>query len=148
MNKKIKFTTDETKLISKYNLNQFGGYLNVRESLRHTCDVSELPNKPHFNRFSGDVTLLNQFGTNLLKSINQQSRWILNHQYEYEYGYKTGYMKNVRALRKNVRDYDRLCYLFIKLFPKEYMILILDYNNVDIEPKMISNLKTCKILLK
>ena len=148
MNKKIKFTTNETKLINKYNLNQFGGYLKAFTSKEHTCDVSELPNKPHFNRFSGDITLLNQFGTNLLKSINQQSRWILNHQYEYEYGYKTGYMKNVRALRKNVRDYDRLCYLFIKLFPKEYMILILDYNNVDIEPKMISNLRTCKILLK
>ena len=146
MNKTIKFTTNETKLINKYNLNQFGGYL--KQTSKETCDVSELPNKPHFNRFSGDVTLLNQFWTNLLTTLNQQSRWILNHQYEYEYGYKTGYMKNVRALRKNVRDYDRLCYLFIKLFPKEYMILILDYNNVDIEPKMISNLKTCKILLK
>ena len=90
--KTIKFTKGETNLISKYNLNQF--------------DVAELPNKPHFNRFSGEVTLLNQFGTNLFTCINLQYS-----------KYETGDMKAVR-------DYDRLRYLFMKLFPKEYMILI------------------------
>ena len=90
--KTIKFTKGETNLISKYNLNQF--------------DTSEIPNKPHFNRFSGEVTLLNQFGTNLFTCINLQYS-----------KYETGDMKAVR-------DYDRLRYLFLKLFPKEYMILI------------------------
>jgi|APGre2960657505_1045072.scaffolds.fasta_scaffold06777_7 hypothetical protein len=92
MNKTIKFTKGETNLISKYNLNQF--------------DSAALPNAPNFNRFSGEVTLLNQFGANLFTCINLQYS-----------KYETGDMKAVR-------DYDRLRYLFMKLFPKEYMILI------------------------
>ena len=92
MNKTIKFTKGETNLISKYNLNQF--------------DTSELPNKPHFNRFSGEVTLLNPFGTNLFDCINLQ------------------YSKYEKGDMKAVRDYDRLRYLFMKLFRNEYMILL------------------------
>ena len=102
----IKFTKGEKNLISKYNLNQF--------------DTSEIPNKPHFNRFSGEVTLLNQFGTSLFTCMNLQSRWILYSKYE------MGDMKwkPRNTLRLGGRDYDRLRYLFLKLFPKEYMILI------------------------
>ena len=100
MNKTIKFTKGEKTLISKYNLNQF--------------DTSEIPNKPHFNRFSGEVTLLNPFGEFLFTCINLQ------------------YSKIFEGDYKNERDYDRLRYLFIKLFPKEYTILMTDtFNDYD-----------------
>ncbi|MSQ46742.1 MAG: hypothetical protein EXR24_07205 [Ignavibacteria bacterium] len=93
-NNTIKFTKGETNLMAKYQL------------VSDQRDYTATPYLETFNRFSGEAVNLNQFALKLYSKI-------MNLVKSYESG-----------VHINVSEMDRLRYLFLKLFPKEYMILL------------------------